>query len=183
MIRRPPRSTLFPYTTLFRSREQENPGRRVMTCGRREGEVGAELLRLLLARDEKDDLATRRFPDETGDEHRGGGRIQPGECDAAAPLPRGLLDGRAQLAVTRREVEERTKDGAQGFTSGGLDPPGFPISRRTAAPGGSGRWWRGRAAKAPSPRGLPGPPRCRGRRSASCGSRTPSRARPGAAGR
>src|SRR2546429_6436218 len=27
MIRRPPRSTLFPYTTLFRSREHERPGR------------------------------------------------------------------------------------------------------------------------------------------------------------
>src|SRR3712207_8729178 len=28
MIRRPPRSTLFPYTTLFRSREGEEPGDR-----------------------------------------------------------------------------------------------------------------------------------------------------------
>src|SRR3712207_7104277 len=28
MIRRPPRSTLFPYTTLFRSRHQPNDGRR-----------------------------------------------------------------------------------------------------------------------------------------------------------
>src|SRR2546430_9682955 len=27
MIRRPPRSTLFPYTTLFRSREEAGPGR------------------------------------------------------------------------------------------------------------------------------------------------------------
>src|SRR2546430_4436663 len=26
MIRRPPRSTLFPYTTLFRSRRREDPG-------------------------------------------------------------------------------------------------------------------------------------------------------------
>src|SRR3712207_8017070 len=26
MIRRPPRSTLFPYTTLFRSQEREHPG-------------------------------------------------------------------------------------------------------------------------------------------------------------
>src|SRR2546422_9680299 len=29
MIRRPPRSTLFPYTTLFRSRERRAPGLRV----------------------------------------------------------------------------------------------------------------------------------------------------------
>src|SRR2546425_6789240 len=28
MIRRPPRSTLFPYTTLFRSREQQQRGQR-----------------------------------------------------------------------------------------------------------------------------------------------------------
>src|SRR5256885_6688188 len=28
MIRRPPRSTLFPYTTLFRSRRRESPARR-----------------------------------------------------------------------------------------------------------------------------------------------------------
>src|SRR5947209_13461979 len=28
MIRRPPRSTLFPYTTLFRSRSRRGPGRR-----------------------------------------------------------------------------------------------------------------------------------------------------------
>src|SRR5256885_10086683 len=27
MIRRPPRSTLFPYTTLFRSRPEDRPGR------------------------------------------------------------------------------------------------------------------------------------------------------------
>jgi len=27
MIRRPPRSTLFPYTTLFRSREREQPAK------------------------------------------------------------------------------------------------------------------------------------------------------------
>src|SRR5256885_6992642 len=30
MIRRPPRSTLFPYTTLFRSRHREPPGRQVV---------------------------------------------------------------------------------------------------------------------------------------------------------
>src|SRR5205809_5049701 len=35
MIRRPPRSTLFPYTTLFRSRHGRVPSRRLRTCGRR----------------------------------------------------------------------------------------------------------------------------------------------------
>src|SRR3712207_8283135 len=35
MIRRPPRSTLFPYTTLFRSREPLAPGRRGSQHARR----------------------------------------------------------------------------------------------------------------------------------------------------
>src|SRR3712207_7131876 len=35
MIRRPPRSTLFPYTTLFRSRENAAPARRTVPFGRR----------------------------------------------------------------------------------------------------------------------------------------------------
>src|SRR5260370_16785959 len=33
MIRRPPRSTLFPYTTLFRSRPIRTPRRRSPSCG------------------------------------------------------------------------------------------------------------------------------------------------------
>src|SRR2546430_12775168 len=32
MIRRPPRSTLFPYTTLFRSGDQHEPGRLLCAC-------------------------------------------------------------------------------------------------------------------------------------------------------
>src|SRR5256885_8190060 len=35
MIRRPPRSTLFPYTTLFRSVHIRRPGRRPVEPGRR----------------------------------------------------------------------------------------------------------------------------------------------------
>src|SRR5258707_5845449 len=34
MIRRPPRSTLFPYTTLFRSRPRRRPGRRLVRAHR-----------------------------------------------------------------------------------------------------------------------------------------------------
>src|SRR2546430_4428154 len=41
MIRRPPRSTLFPYTTLFRSLSQEN----VFAVGRKRGAVGHARLR------------------------------------------------------------------------------------------------------------------------------------------
>src|SRR2546422_1858359 len=38
MIRRPPRSTLFPYTTLFRSHRGREGGRRVSDPARRRGE-------------------------------------------------------------------------------------------------------------------------------------------------
>src|SRR2546422_11609147 len=41
MIRRPPRSTLFPYTTLFRSRLERLPGRAAVTRVP-QGRVGAE---------------------------------------------------------------------------------------------------------------------------------------------
>src|SRR5258708_21294940 len=37
MIRRPPRSTLFPYTTLFRSGRPRRPGRRQQRRGRADG--------------------------------------------------------------------------------------------------------------------------------------------------
>src|SRR5256885_6179792 len=43
MIRRPPRSTLFPYTTLFRSRERDQRERRMVAGGRQHrGETGRE---------------------------------------------------------------------------------------------------------------------------------------------
>src|SRR5438876_7452385 len=37
LIRRPPRSTLFPYTTLFRSDRRENPAERALWAGRQSG--------------------------------------------------------------------------------------------------------------------------------------------------
>src|SRR5215216_6966990 len=46
MIRRPPRSTLFPYTTLFRSRERTSPpcrGSSTSWCRRRSEEHTSEL--------------------------------------------------------------------------------------------------------------------------------------------
>src|SRR2546422_5901875 len=47
MIRRPPRSTLFPYTTLFRSRHATcRPDGRARAAARRRVRLGAELLRL-----------------------------------------------------------------------------------------------------------------------------------------
>src|SRR2546425_6344298 len=48
MIRRPPRSTLFPYTTLFRSREAERIGlaNRVVAKGKAREEAQALALRI-----------------------------------------------------------------------------------------------------------------------------------------
>src|SRR5258708_31087723 len=43
MIRRPPRSTLFPYTTLFRSSDQRARGRNGQICDRSHGRESAVL--------------------------------------------------------------------------------------------------------------------------------------------
>src|SRR3712207_8799185 len=59
MIRRPPRSTLFPYTTLFRS-----PG------------VGGDALRLLRDGDNRRRLGARRRGEGARDQRRGGGPAQ-----------------------------------------------------------------------------------------------------------
>src|SRR4051812_49922815 len=65
MIRRPPRSTLFPYTTLFRSRAAAagRPGRRRARAGRGGGGNG---LSTRHARDRPEGVQTLRA-------HRGGG--------------------------------------------------------------------------------------------------------------
>src|SRR3712207_7586469 len=48
MIRRPPRSTLFPYTTLFRSDLEERlPGYRWIGVGRMDGKDGGEFSPIL----------------------------------------------------------------------------------------------------------------------------------------
>src|SRR5207253_7227375 len=72
MIRRPPRSTLFPYTTLFRSVDswvfrgrRNNPSRRASDCGHRSEEHTSELqsrghlvCRLLLEKKKKKTIPT-----------------------------------------------------------------------------------------------------------------------------
>src|SRR2546425_2030038 len=62
MIRRPPRSTLFPYTTLFRSayRSRRHTGRRPPPCPRPGVSVAG------LARDEPGRPAVSRDPHGTG---------------------------------------------------------------------------------------------------------------------
>src|SRR3712207_7325522 len=61
MIRRPPRSTLFPYTTLFRSRRREDDGRAVDPGlpGRARGERPAGARRLVDDRDARLDAHER----------------------------------------------------------------------------------------------------------------------------
>src|SRR2546425_3350795 len=51
MIRRPPRSTLFPYTTLFRSRLREDPGRATEVGRRRFPPAAADMIAALVERD------------------------------------------------------------------------------------------------------------------------------------
>src|SRR2546427_9319965 len=53
MIRRPPRSTLFPYTTLFRSCQQVGPDRPRQVAGGRRARTGHFLRRGLAGRDRK----------------------------------------------------------------------------------------------------------------------------------
>src|SRR2546426_8395925 len=78
MIRRPPRSTLFPYTTLFRSRVRlrpECPGIRtdvITRIGRLEGElVGQERLERTRHRGAEDDgeIPLRELPQARSEEH------------------------------------------------------------------------------------------------------------------
>src|SRR3989475_1325890 len=86
MIRRPPRSTLFPYTTLFRSRERAafraGPGRRTLPA--RRGEAVAARLR---APETRARLQGRLFPRAEAGPVRGaaGGRvIDPADALASA---------------------------------------------------------------------------------------------------
>src|SRR3989442_6997210 len=59
MIRRPPRSTLFPYTTLFRSREHAGEDR--VAGERRRRRQDAEVVRLLDLEQRRDEVA-QHFP-------------------------------------------------------------------------------------------------------------------------
>src|SRR3712207_7934433 len=62
MIRRPPRSTLFPYTTLFRSRYSARDITRLRLVQRLSQDEGINLegiRRILAMQDEIDDLRTR----------------------------------------------------------------------------------------------------------------------------
>src|SRR3712207_7692331 len=64
MIRRPPRSTLFPYTTLFRSHlADERPDARLDDRRRLLGERRERLVRLVELRHRRRELVQRRLQD------------------------------------------------------------------------------------------------------------------------
>src|SRR2546422_2081086 len=65
MIRRPPRSTLFPYTTLFRSRTRCAPP----DCGKSRGHVAEAPLALLVVEDRLEQDPARHVRPERSEEH------------------------------------------------------------------------------------------------------------------
>src|SRR2546422_6927102 len=115
MIRRPPRSTLFPYTTLFRSRQRTRPGR--SHAGDPHGAVA------------------RAAPVSWGvvaPHVRAAGGSQPLDHvrDAAAPFPRPARGGSTPgPGAARRGAADRTT------APGPADSPDAPAAPG-AAPGG-----------------------------------------------
>src|SRR2546422_11581787 len=116
MIRRPPRSTLFPYTTLFRS--WEAPSGRLLTQPRgfRQGAVRADRRvssasgRAPQAVPEEDE-ADRQVDDAEADEHGGRGEHRGGwlatdhEVVVGVHRPGGGEDERGALHPVRLEIE------------------------------------------------------------------------------
>src|SRR3989449_6562846 len=85
MIRRPPRSTLFPYTTLFRSHRfvggPGGPGDLGERIGRRDGEARERVARAVEALRSLGDAVVPRIP-----RHFDGRRASPQLLEAAAVL-------------------------------------------------------------------------------------------------
>src|SRR6266540_6343503 len=120
MIRRPPRSTLFPYTTLFRSRVQDGDPRRAVLPGAEVGDaerrpgvhvpwrvVAVERLR-----------AGRDLAAGVGAAAGPGGGVEGLEDAAVAEFP----DAVGQVRVLPQRVRPRVGDGVVG---------GEPGTRRT----------------------------------------------------
>src|SRR2546430_14018547 len=88
MIRRPPRSTLFPYTTLFRSRHTAAVGARQVSGGEGGGRAGAE--RRHEARLEEGPRLTRGVVQEEGAREMDRQAVLPGSWvvrDRPGPEP------------------------------------------------------------------------------------------------
>src|SRR2546425_5993621 len=65
MIRRPPRSTLFPYTTLFRSLDQEEAGE----CSSQHGAQGVQTVQPTQRRRQLAAIRSHECPRERSEEH------------------------------------------------------------------------------------------------------------------
>src|SRR2546426_12833599 len=158
MIRRPPRSTLFPYTTLFRSRPHVGPvalhQRRVETVLQEIEQLRA--LELLRARElaDRGNHFTRAchhsvlFTNPPPGAHRG--------CRRAAPVA-------ARRPGARESPSPRRAPPRSGRAPGPIPPPSpAPPGRRTAPSAGAS----GAAARVPgsTPRGRSGGPVGRRRR-------------------
>src|SRR3712207_6877081 len=102
MIRRPPRSTLFPYTTLFRSAD-----RRGGEAGR-QGRVGrAETVRRAprRRRDRDDDPELRRVRQGAGDDRDAGGRGRSEEHTSELQSRQYLV---CRLLLEKKKIEKTT---------------------------------------------------------------------------
>src|SRR3989475_5777627 len=104
MIRRPPRSTLFPYTTLFRSRLERGAAEVVPRGGQRASE-GVEHEVRRLRHDRRGNVLQAEAEDEAGEAPGGGGRhaAHSSGSESAANFPE---DGEHRVvdpAVTRHE--------------------------------------------------------------------------------
>src|SRR2546427_11774857 len=106
MIRRPPRSTLFPYTTLFRSRQQ---------LGRARSPRGAAFRRARHGSDRPRGAARRPGA---------GAAVRRRARDAArVPLPRARLAVAERFAVLGPEARETRGGGFGGPPLGGRGVP------------------------------------------------------------
>src|SRR2546426_7074408 len=104
MIRRPPRSTLFPYTTLFRSHAQSGGGGRAAL--RR---TGAKLQRLRSGDAERDDPRRTRAARVPGGDAvaSGGGRLSPALSSyLGVPHHGDVPPGRGGAHAARRPIGE-----------------------------------------------------------------------------
>src|SRR3989441_2916594 len=98
MIRRPPRSTLFPYTTLFRSRPARGPAVGVVPAERLEGqptlgEAALDSGARHVVRDRREEVVERdrvHLPEGEGGEVRQVARIREGPREPGARSRRGV---------------------------------------------------------------------------------------------
>src|SRR2546422_2464220 len=110
MIRRPPRSTLFPYTTLFRSRRLEAQVLRHDDAPQA-GDVGQELAELVVVADDLEAVlvGVERLPrlDRL--------RLDAADGDAAYfGFGRDVVDQRPHLVLLRHQAAHHPQPGAVG---------------------------------------------------------------------